>query len=76
MALQAVLGPSGTVPEGTATIKGWDFCDGRDMDGVMAAMLRTGFQASALGKAIDEVNRMVRHHRDPDGTLKLLNQAL
>lgn len=58
--VQAVLGPSGTVPEGAATIMGYDFNEGRDMDGVMAAMLRTGFQASALGKAVVEVNRMVR----------------
>ena len=55
------MGASGKVPEGTPTILGWDFNDGRDMDGVMGAMLRTGFQASALGKAIEEVNRMVRY---------------
>lgn len=70
MAVQAVLGASGTVPEGTATIKGWDFNDGRDMDGVMGAMLRTGFQASALGKAIVEVNRMVSHQYSPGAPLE------
>lgn len=65
-----MLGPSGTVPEGTPTIMGWDFDNGRDLDGVMGAMLRTGFQASALGKAIEEVNRMVSQHRVPDFALQ------
>ena len=57
--VQAVLAQSGTVPDGSLTIRGWDFADGRDLDGMMAAMVHTGFQASALGQAIEEVNRMV-----------------
>lgn len=47
------------MPEGTATIKGWDFNEGVDMTGIMDSMLRTGCQASALGQACNEVNRMV-----------------
>ena len=47
------------MPEGTATIRGWDFNEGVDMTGIMDSMLRTGCQASALGQACNEVNRMV-----------------
>lgn len=32
---------------------------GRDLDGLLESMLRTGLQATALGQAINEVNRMV-----------------
>ena len=57
--LQAVLMPSAEIPA-TATIRGWDFNDGCSLDGIMAAMLRTGCQATSLGQAVDEINRMVR----------------
>ena len=56
---QAVLVKSESVPKGTPQIRGYDFCDGRSLDGLMDAMLYSGFQASALGKAIEEVKRMV-----------------
>lgn len=32
---------------------------GRDLDGLLESMLQTGLQATALGQAIHEVNRMV-----------------
>ncbi|CAM9993420.1 unnamed protein product [Ascophyllum nodosum] len=46
------------VPEGTPIVKGFDFNSGRDLDGIMAAAMTTGFQATNLAKAVDEVNRM------------------
>lgn len=55
---QAVLIPGNVIPE-TAPIRGYDFNQGVDFDAVMAAMLTTGFQASALGQAVEEINRMV-----------------
>jgi hypothetical protein len=58
--LQAVLQRSTPLPAGTPVIKGWDFNDGASLDGIMASMLTTGCQASALGQAVIEVNRMVR----------------
>lgn len=48
------------MPEDTPKIKGYDFEKGRDLDSLMDSMLYSGFQASALGQAIVEVNRMVR----------------
>ncbi|PSC72807.1 Deoxyhypusine synthase [Micractinium conductrix] len=59
-AAQAVLVPSEQLPEDAPTIRGHDFNEGRDLDAVMGAMLRTGLQATALGQAVEEVNRMIR----------------
>lgn len=42
------------------TVVGYDWNTGRDLDGLMESMMRTGFQATCLGQAIHEVNRMVR----------------
>ncbi len=44
----------------TPIIKGWDPNTGTDLDSVLGAMLTSGFQATALGLAIEEVNKMVR----------------
>ena len=52
--------PTEQYPE-TPVIKGHDFNSGRDIDAIMASMYTTGFQATALGQAVNEVNRMVRH---------------
>jgi deoxyhypusine synthase len=54
-----VLVPTETVPDGPI-IRGHDFNRGRDLDSIMAAMMTSGFQATALGQAVEEVNRMVR----------------
>lgn len=51
--------PTETVPD-TPIIKGHDFAKGGDLDSIMSAMITSGFQATALGQAIEEVNRMVR----------------
>jgi deoxyhypusine synthase len=40
-------------------IRGWDPNTGTDLDSVLGAMLTSGFQATALGQAIEEVNSMV-----------------
>jgi hypothetical protein len=56
---QAVLVPTEALPD-TAVVRGYDFTSGRDLDGIMDAMLTTGFQATSFGQAVQEVNRMVR----------------
>jgi deoxyhypusine synthase len=50
--------PSNTIPD-TPVIKGYEFSQGSDLDGIMNAMLTSGFQATALGQAVNEINRMV-----------------
>ncbi|EFN58581.1 hypothetical protein CHLNCDRAFT_19955 [Chlorella variabilis] len=57
---QAVLVPSEQLPEDAPTIRGYDFNQGCDLDGLLESMMRTGLQATALGQAIHEVNRMIR----------------
>lgn len=52
--------PSEELPADAPTIRGYDFNQGRDLDGLLESMLRTGLQATALGQAVNEVNRMVR----------------
>lgn len=51
--------PTETIPE-APIIKGHDFSNGCDLDSILGAMITSGFQATALGQAIEEVNRMVR----------------
>lgn len=60
-ALQAVLMPSEALPSGSVLIRGYEFGKGEcTLDALMSSMLSTGLQASALGQAVVEVNRMVR----------------
>jgi len=40
-------------------VKGYDFNKGKDFDALLDNFKYIGFQASSLGKAIDEVNRMI-----------------
>lgn len=58
--VQSVLLRSEPLPDGTPTVRGHDFETGRDLDAIMEAMLRSGFQATNMGQAINVVNDMVR----------------
>ena len=57
--LQAVLVKSQAMPAGSEEIRGHDFNESREIDDIMEAFKTTGLQAMALGKAVDEVNRML-----------------
>ena len=57
-AAAAVMVKSETMPEGSKHVKGYDFNDGVDFDKLMASYATHGFQASNLGKAINEIKRM------------------
>lgn len=59
-AREAVLKPSCELPEDTLKIRGYDFNQGVDLQAVMDSFITTGFQASSLGLAIQEINQMVR----------------
>ncbi|CAK0755971.1 hypothetical protein CVIRNUC_002415 [Coccomyxa viridis] len=59
LAAQAVLAPSQVMPENAATVQGWDFDHGCTLDGLLQSFLQTGFQATAFGRAVAEVNRML-----------------
>jgi len=58
-ALDAVYVKSVEV-EGRDEVKGYDFNKGLNYDEVFKTYIHTGFQATALGKAIEEVNKMIK----------------
>lgn len=59
VATEAVLMPSCDLPEDLPKIRGYDFNQGVDLQAVLKSCLTTGFQASHLGLAIQEINQMV-----------------
>ena len=58
-AVEAVLKASEQMPEGSETVKGYDFNKGLDYGALLATYKFSGFQATNFGKAVDEINRMV-----------------
>ncbi|KAJ3115916.1 hypothetical protein HDU96_010862 [Phlyctochytrium bullatum] len=58
-ALEAVLVKSERMPESSIKVEGYDFNEGVDYQKLLKAMATTGFQATALSQAIDEINRMI-----------------
>ncbi|XP_033946035.1 deoxyhypusine synthase [Pseudochaenichthys georgianus] len=64
-ARKAVLKPSCELPEDTLKIRGYDFNQGVDLQAVMDSFITTGFQASSLGLAIQEINQMIEKRLEP-----------
>jgi deoxyhypusine synthase len=54
----AVLGESATLPAGTAECRGHDFDVDTGLDGIMQSLLKTGFQATNVGLAIEQIKQM------------------
>ena len=59
VAVDAVLKASAKMPEGSETVKGYDFNNGLDYAALLATYKFSGFQATNFGKAVDEINNMV-----------------
>ncbi|KAL6048780.1 Deoxyhypusine synthase, variant 2 [Balamuthia mandrillaris] len=59
-ATAAVFIQSYKMPEGSPTVQGFDFNKGLDYNALLESYLTTGFQATSFGKAVEEVNRMLR----------------
>ncbi|XP_057717148.1 deoxyhypusine synthase [Corythoichthys intestinalis] len=59
IALEAVLKTSSDLPEDLPKIRGYDFNQGVDLQELLKSYLTTGFQASSLALAIQEVNHMI-----------------
>eukprot|EP00598_Pedospumella_elongata_P006845 CAMPEP_0184986964 /NCGR_PEP_ID=MMETSP1098-20130426/18483_1 /TAXON_ID=89044 /ORGANISM="Spumella elongata, Strain CCAP 955/1" /LENGTH=373 /DNA_ID=CAMNT_0027511359 /DNA_START=17 /DNA_END=1138 /DNA_ORIENTATION=+ len=55
----AVLVKSAFNSNDNTAVKGYDFSNGADLDSLAASMLTTGFQATNVGLAINEINRML-----------------
>ncbi|KAJ3013878.1 hypothetical protein HKX48_005484 [Thoreauomyces humboldtii] len=58
-AVQAVLVQSVPMPADSIEVKGYDFNNGVDYKAIMASYLQTGYQATSIGQAILEINRMI-----------------
>jgi deoxyhypusine synthase len=56
---QAVFQKSEFDPSTATAVRGFNFDNGVSLDGIMNAMLTTGFQATNIGMAINEINRML-----------------
>ena len=60
VAREAVLKPSAELLIDMPKIRGYDFNRGLDHRALLQSYITTGFQASNMGLAINEINRMVR----------------
>ncbi|KNC29217.1 putative deoxyhypusine synthase [Lucilia cuprina] len=65
IAKDAVLKKSEAIPEGTPQVKGYDFNEGINYSKMFESYVNTGFQATNLGLAIKEVNRMLDCRAQP-----------
>ncbi|XP_067088896.1 deoxyhypusine synthase isoform X2 [Osmerus mordax] len=59
VAMEAVLKPSSALPEDMPKIRGYDFNQGVDHRALLQSYITTGFQASSMGQAIQEINKMI-----------------
>lgn len=57
--VDAVLVHSEAMPEGSETVKGYDFNQGVDHHELLKTFRYSGFQATNFGLAVEEINKMV-----------------
>lgn len=60
IAKDAVLLKSIELPANTPTVKGYEWNNGINYDEILGSYLNCGFQATNFGKAVNEINKMVR----------------
>ncbi|XP_053672616.1 probable deoxyhypusine synthase [Anopheles nili] len=65
VAKEAVLQESAKLPADTPTIRGYDWNEGYNYEKLFGSYVHSGFQATNLGKAIEEVNKMITARRVP-----------
>lgn len=56
----AILQTSEPMPPGSEEVRGYDFSNGVDYHALLGSYRTTGFQAGNFGKAVEEINKMVR----------------
>eukprot|EP00123_Amoebidium_parasiticum_P003432 comp14728_c0_seq1/m.11121 comp14728_c0_seq1/g.11121 ORF comp14728_c0_seq1/g.11121 comp14728_c0_seq1/m.11121 type:complete len:373 (-) comp14728_c0_seq1:185-1303(-) len=57
---QAAVFMRSSVPENADTVVGYDFSQGVDYEKMFKSYLTTGYQATSLAQAINEINRMIK----------------
>ncbi|EDO34643.1 predicted protein [Nematostella vectensis] len=65
IAVDSVLLKSEPMPDGSETVKGYDFNQGTDYHALLQSYKNTGFQAMHFGKAVDEINKMIAKKKEP-----------
>ncbi|KAH8260517.1 hypothetical protein KR038_002723 [Drosophila bunnanda] len=65
VAKDAVLRPSERLAEGTPQVQGYDFNEGVNYSKLFESYVNTGFQATNLGLAMREINRMLDCRAQP-----------
>jgi len=65
IATEAVLVKSEEMPEGSQTVKGYDFNTGIDHHALLQSYKYSGFQATNFGLAVDEINKMIACRKKP-----------
>ncbi|KAJ3321357.1 hypothetical protein HDU93_003404, partial [Gonapodya sp. JEL0774] len=63
-------------PRTPITVRGYDFNNGVDWGGVIGSLQTTGFQATNLGRAIEEVNIMLNARINGEDRAKSINKTL
>jgi deoxyhypusine synthase len=58
---EAVLVPSDKLADSSPIVKGYEFNNGVDWEKLLDTYKSIGFQATNLGRAIDEINKMVNN---------------
>lgn len=61
----AILAPSDPVPEDSEEVRGYDFSVGVDYGALLDSYRTTGFQATNFGKAVKEINQMIKKKLEP-----------
>ena len=61
-AANAVLLKSEEMPKDSVLVSGYDFNEGIDHHKLLQTYLTSGFQATNFGKAVSEINKMVRQY--------------
>lgn len=58
---EAVLLPSEKTEDTNPVVKGYDFNNGVNWEELLGTYQNIGFQATNFGRAVEEINKMVKH---------------
>lgn len=61
----AVLATSEPMPVGAEEVRGYDFSSGVDYRALLESYRTAGFQATNFGKAVEEINKMIKKKLEP-----------
>ncbi|XP_023954575.1 probable deoxyhypusine synthase [Bicyclus anynana] len=65
LAVNAVLVPSQELPAETPIVSGYDWENGTDYNKILESYTRSGFQATSFGRAVEEINKMLKSRSVP-----------